>query len=105
MGIGRAAIALLLEEAAARPFSGRLATLGRQTISATDQEVARQFARFGLSPATTKEDRLNDQKVFGMMDFAWSKVSTIPISRERHMCCGILPMLDPDTRVATTNTR
>jgi hypothetical protein len=41
MGVGRAAIALLLEEAAARPFYGRLATLGRQTISATDQEVAR----------------------------------------------------------------
>jgi hypothetical protein len=28
MEIGRAAIALLLEEAAARPFYGRLATLG-----------------------------------------------------------------------------
>jgi SAM-dependent methyltransferase len=70
MGIGRAAIALLLEEAAARPFSGRLATLGRQTISATDQEVAKQFARFGLSPrATTKEGQLDDQKVFRMMGF------------------------------------
>jgi hypothetical protein len=63
VGIGRAAIALLLEEAAARPFGDRLATLGRQTISATDQEVARQFARFGLSPATTKESQLDDQKV------------------------------------------
>jgi SAM-dependent methyltransferase len=70
MGIGRAAIALLLEEAAARPFGGRLATLGRQTISATDQEVASQFARFGLSPPTTKESRLDDQKVFSRMGFA-----------------------------------
>jgi hypothetical protein len=33
MGIGRAAIALLLEEAAARPFYGRLATLGRHTLT------------------------------------------------------------------------
>ena len=70
MGIGRAAIALLLEEAAARPFSGRVATLGRQTISATDQEVAKQFARFGLSPAATKEGRLDDQRLFRMMGFA-----------------------------------
>ena len=69
MGIGRAAIALLLEEVVVRPFSGRLATLGRQTISATDQEVARQFARFGLSPASTKEGPLDDQKVFRMMGF------------------------------------
>jgi len=71
MGIGRAAIALLLEEAAARPFSGRLATLGRQTISATDQEVMRQFARFGLSPtAAAKDNPLDDQKLFRMMGFA-----------------------------------
>src|SRR5438094_5345780 len=71
MGIGRAAIALLLEEAAARPFSGRLATLGRQTISATDQEVAKQFARFGFpSPAPAKEGPLDDQRLFRMMGFA-----------------------------------
>jgi len=71
VGIGRAAIALLLEEAAARPFCGRLATLGRQTISATDQEVARQFARFGVSPAATAEGgRLDDQGLFRMMGFA-----------------------------------
>ena len=39
MGIGRAAVALLLEEAVARPFSGKLATLGRQTIRATPKEI------------------------------------------------------------------
>jgi hypothetical protein len=63
--MGRPAIASLLEEAAARPFSGRLATLGGQMISATDQDVARQFARLGLwSRATTKGSQLSDQKCF-----------------------------------------
>jgi SAM-dependent methyltransferase len=71
MGIGRAAVALLLEEAATRPFVGSLATLGRQTISATDQEVAKQLARFGFPPpARAQEGPLDDQTLFRMMGFA-----------------------------------
>jgi len=46
---------LLLEEAAARPFSGKLATLDRQPASMTDQEAAKQFARVGFLPLRSKE--------------------------------------------------
>jgi SAM-dependent methyltransferase len=71
MGIGRAAIALLLEEAAARPFSGKLATLGRQTIAAPPREILAQFARFGVSPgAAVGNNRSDDQALFRMMGFA-----------------------------------
>ncbi len=71
MGIGRAAIALLLEEAAARPFAGKIATLGRQTISATPQEISAQFTRFGVSPrAAIGNGQPDDQALFRMMGFA-----------------------------------
>jgi SAM-dependent methyltransferase len=70
LGIGRAAIALLLEEAAARPFSGKIATLGRQTIGATSVEIKAQFDRFGILPqqamAVTDPD---DNILFRMMGF------------------------------------
>jgi SAM-dependent methyltransferase len=70
MGIGRAAVALLLEEAAARPFSGKIATLGRQTITATPVEIKAQFDRFGIAPrqamAVTGPD---DNTLFRMMGF------------------------------------
>jgi SAM-dependent methyltransferase len=70
LGIGRGAIALLLEEAAARPFSGKVATLGRQTIAAAPHEISAQFARFGVSPhAAIEHDRPDDHALFGMMGF------------------------------------
>jgi SAM-dependent methyltransferase len=70
MGIGRAAIALLLEEAAARPFAGKIATLGRQTIAVTPQEILVQFARFGVSPAAALGNgQPSDQDLFRMMGF------------------------------------
>ena len=50
MGIARGAIALLLDEARQRPFTGRLATLGRQTIGATAKDIAGEFRRFGAGP-------------------------------------------------------
>lgn len=71
MGIGRAAIALLLEEAVARPFSGKLATLGRQTIRATPKEISAQFARFGIVPrASVGDGEPEDQRLFRMMGFS-----------------------------------
>ncbi len=51
MGLARGAIALLLEEAKIKPFSGRIATLGKQTIYASNQEIRKQFAKFGVYPA------------------------------------------------------
>lgn len=50
MGIARGAIAMLLGEARQRPFSGRLATLGRQTIAATANDIESEFRRFGAGP-------------------------------------------------------
>ena len=71
MGIGRAATALLLEEAASRPFVGKIATLGRQTVGATPQEISAQFKRFDISPcAPIGNARLDDQALFRMMGFA-----------------------------------
>jgi SAM-dependent methyltransferase len=70
LGIGRAAIALLLEEAAVRPFSGKVATLGRQTIEATPVEIKAQFDRFGIVPrqAMAVMDP-DDNSLFRMMGF------------------------------------
>ena len=51
MGLARGAIALLLEEAARQPFSGRIATLGKQTLYASNREIESQFERFGFAPA------------------------------------------------------
>jgi SAM-dependent methyltransferase len=71
MGLGRAATALLLEEAAARPFVGKIATLGRQTIGATPQEISAQFKRFGVLPrAPIGHTQPDDQALFRMMGFA-----------------------------------
>jgi SAM-dependent methyltransferase len=71
MGVGRAATALLLEEAASRPFVGKIATLGRQTVGATPQEISAQFKRFGVTPcAPIGNARPDDQALFRMMGFA-----------------------------------
>jgi SAM-dependent methyltransferase len=71
MAIGRAATALLLEEAAARPFSGTIATLGRQTIRATPVEINAQFDRFGIVPRQSMGVAApDDNALFHMMGFA-----------------------------------
>jgi len=70
LGIGRAAIALLLEEAAARPFSGKVVSFGRQTIQATPVEIKAQFDRFGIVPRQVMAVRYpDDNTLFRMMGF------------------------------------
>ncbi|MGE3622610.1 MAG: hypothetical protein AB7H77_01870 [Bdellovibrionales bacterium] len=72
MGLARGAIALLLEEAHKRPFCGRLATLGRQTIYTSAAEIARQFDKFHVKPRRPIDPHthtVSDQDVFGWMGF------------------------------------
>lgn len=72
MGIARGAVALLLEEASRRPFHGKLATLGRQTLYTTATEIARQFEKFKVTPKgviDAKRKDLCDEDLFGWMGF------------------------------------
>jgi len=72
MGLARGAIALLLEEARARPFAGRVATLGRQTIYATGREVAAQFRKFDVPARAAidpKSPELDDTLIFRALGF------------------------------------
>lgn len=54
MGLARAAIHLLLLEAARRPFSGTIVTLGRQHVYATADEVRVMAKRLGVLLASTE---------------------------------------------------
>jgi len=72
MGLARGAIGLLLEEGVARPFSGRAATLGRQTVYATGREVLAQFRKFGIepkSPIDANAAELDDATLFRALGF------------------------------------
>lgn len=69
MGVARGAIALLAEEAARRPFAGKLATLGRQRIRASSAEATRQLERFGIVPRRTLSDPLDDVALFEALGF------------------------------------
>lgn len=72
MGIARGAVALLLEEARRRPYSGRLLTLGRQTIYTTSAEVFRQFSIFDIQPhgiINLNQNEINDDLLFRWMGF------------------------------------
>ena len=69
MGIARGAAALLLEEHARKPFSGRLATLGVQTIYMSEGDLTRQFERFGVQPVVPMAKPLDDKQLFRMMGF------------------------------------
>jgi SAM-dependent methyltransferase len=69
MGLGRSAIALLLEEAALRPFSGKIATLGRQTIGANAEQIKAEFKRFGVVPKH-EPTTVTDDQLFRMMGFS-----------------------------------
>ncbi len=64
MAIGRAMVGLLAEEAKARPFYGRLATFGKQTVTATPQEIS---WRMGLDVAA--RGPLDDVRLFGLLGF------------------------------------
>ena len=69
MGVARGAVALLAEEAARRPFAGKLATLGRQRIRASSAEATRQLERFGIVPRRTLSDPLDDVALFEALGF------------------------------------
>ena len=69
MGVARGAIAFLAEEAARRPFAGKLATLGRQRIHASSAEATRQLERFGIVPRRTFSDPLDDVALFEALGF------------------------------------
>ncbi len=69
MGIARGAIALLAQEAARRPFTGKLATLGRQRIHASSEEATRQMQRFGIVPRRTLTDPVDDVSLFEALGF------------------------------------
>jgi hypothetical protein len=69
MGIARGAIALLAQEAARRPFTGKLATLGRQRIHASSEEVTRQMQRFGIVPRRPLTDPVDDVSLFEALGF------------------------------------
>lgn len=69
MGLARGAAALLLEEHVRKPFSGRLATLGVQTIYMSPADLTRQFDRFQVKPVVPLADPLNDKQMFRMMGF------------------------------------
>ena len=72
MGLARGAAALLLEELVRRPFSGRIATLGVQTIYMSPADLSRQFERFCAKSAVPISDGvpLNDKLLLKMMGFA-----------------------------------
>src|SRR5688572_27761570 len=69
MGIARGAVALLLEESRSRPFHGRIATLGRQTLYTTEKEVNQQFRKFGIAPQGPL-DTLDDVALMRALGFS-----------------------------------
>lgn len=69
MGISRGAIALLAEEAARRPYSGSIGTLGRQSINAAGPIAARQMRRFNLHPRIDLPNDLDDKTLFRAFGF------------------------------------
>ncbi len=72
MGLARGAIALLLEEAKRKPFSGRIATLGKQTIYASNREIEKQFAKFDVrpnGPADWRGSAIDDVQLFKLFGF------------------------------------
>lgn len=68
MGLGIGHITLLLEEDRRRPFSGSVVTLGRQTVFATADRLARLFAAFGK--AWPQEAPVDDITLFRALGFS-----------------------------------
>jgi SAM-dependent methyltransferase len=68
MGLSRGLTELLIREAARKPFSGSIATLGRQTITATRDQIEAQFAKNGLAPKT-QIDPMDDRTLFAAFGF------------------------------------
>jgi SAM-dependent methyltransferase len=72
VGLARGALALLLEEALQRPFSGTVATLGKQTILVGSRELEKLFAQYGVAmarePGSKRE--IDDQDVMLALGFS-----------------------------------
>jgi len=83
MGLPKSAVSLLLREARRRPFSGAIATLGRQHVYATAADVARMAARHGVplascdaklhrEPSLRERGYLSDDSLYEMLGFSSS---------------------------------
>ena len=86
MGVARGAIALLAEEAARRPFAGKLATLGRQRIRASSAEATRQLERFGIVPRRTLSDPLTTWRFLRRSASTPFKATTTAIMKVQPTC-------------------
>lgn len=80
MGLMPASASLLLDEAARRPFSGTIATLGRQHVHFTYETLAARAARAGVrlrpaaitthrEPSLAKHGFLSDEALFAALGF------------------------------------
>jgi SAM-dependent methyltransferase len=72
VGLARGALGLLLEENARKNFSGRIATLGVQTVYMSTRDLRRQFERFSVVPAVPIEEgkkEIPDKLLFKMLGF------------------------------------
>ncbi len=81
MGLARGAIALLMEEARRQPFTGRLGTLGKQSILIEACEAATLSEKFGVRPgisAASGGKRFDDQTLLKGLGF--SEVHSIDYS-------------------------
>ncbi len=81
MGLQPAAASLLLQEAARRPYSGTIATLGRQHIYLTAEMLAERAARANIhlepvsyalhrEPSLAREGFVSDDSFFAALGFA-----------------------------------
>ena len=83
MGLPRAAIHLLLAEAAVRPFGGKIATLGRQHVYLSHDELQSLAktvpcslktvdATLHRDPSLRRKGYLSDDSLYGMLGFEQS---------------------------------
>ena len=83
MGLPRAAISLLLHEARRRSFSGTIATLGRQHVYATEDEVRQLAARHDVQlgdaeitmhrePSLQEQRFISDDSLYELLGFQQS---------------------------------
>lgn len=81
MGLARAAVNLLLNEASRRPFSGTIATLGRQHVYVTDADLRRLATERGVrladfqgtlhrEPTLAARGFLSDDSLFAALGFS-----------------------------------
>jgi SAM-dependent methyltransferase len=83
MGLPRAAVSLLLHEAARRSYSGTIATLGRQHVYATEDEVRHLAARHDVwlgdtavtlhrEPSLQEQRFISDDSLYELLGFQQS---------------------------------